>query len=42
MGRLAGKVAVPAGTSVVSLVSGGNIDPERAFGVFSTSSEGRA
>jgi threonine dehydratase len=31
---LAGKVAVPAGTRVVALVSGGNIDADKLFGIF--------
>jgi threonine dehydratase len=31
---LAGKVKVPAGSLVVSVVSGGNVDPERVFALF--------
>jgi len=31
---LAGKIHVPAGTLVVSVVSGGNVDPERVFALF--------
>ena len=31
---LAGKVRVPAGGTVVSIVSGGNVDPERLLGLF--------
>ncbi|HKA24656.1 MAG TPA: threonine/serine dehydratase [Candidatus Eisenbacteria bacterium] len=31
---LAGKVNVPAGSLVVSVVSGGNVDPERVFALF--------
>jgi threonine dehydratase len=31
---LAGKVRVPAGSLVVSVVSGGNVDPERVFALF--------
>jgi threonine dehydratase len=33
---LAGKVRVPSGTVVVSIVSGGNVDPERVLELFST------
>lgn len=33
---LAGKLHVPAGTVVVSIVSGGNVDPERMLEAFST------
>lgn len=32
---LAGKVHLPAGSVVVSIVSGGNVDPERVLGLFS-------
>ena len=37
---LAGKVRVPAGTAVVSIVSGGNVDPDRLLGLFSTPASG--
>jgi threonine dehydratase len=33
---LAGKIHLPPGTVVVSIVSGGNVDPERALGAFAT------
>jgi len=33
---LAGKVRVPAGSSVVCVVSGGNVDPERVLDLFAT------
>jgi threonine dehydratase len=39
---LAGKVRLPAGTAVVSLVSGGNVDPERLSALFAAPSEARA
>ena len=29
---LAGKIKPPAGSTVVAIVSGGNVDPERVFG----------
>ena len=32
---IAGKVKVPAGARVVSIVSGGNVDPDRVFGALS-------
>jgi threonine dehydratase len=31
---LAGRVKLPAGTRVVSIVSGGNVDPERVLALF--------
>jgi threonine dehydratase len=37
---LAGKVHVPTGAVVVSIVSGGNVDPERALGLFPTPASG--
>jgi threonine dehydratase len=37
---LAGKVHLPPGAVVVSIVSGGNVDPERALGLFSTPTPG--
>jgi threonine dehydratase len=37
---LAGKVHVPAGAVVVSIVSGGNVDPDRALGLFSDPASG--
>jgi len=39
---LAGKVRLPAGTAVVSLVSGGNVDPERVCGLFAAPAGVRA
>jgi threonine dehydratase len=39
---LAGKIRVPAGTVVVSVVSGGNVDPERVLGLFPASLPGGA
>jgi threonine dehydratase len=33
---LAGKVHLPSGATVVSIVSGGNVDPERALGAFAS------
>ena len=33
---LAGKVRLPAGAAVVSIVSGGNVDPERALAAFAS------
>ena len=39
---LAGKVRVPAGTVVVSIVSGGTVDPERVLGLFSAPAAGVA
>jgi threonine dehydratase len=40
---LAGKVRVPAGSNVVAIVSGGNVDPERVLGLFeAATSEARA
>ena len=33
---LAGKVKVPTGATVVAIVSGGNVDPEKALGLFTT------
>jgi threonine dehydratase len=33
---LAGKVKLPAGAKVVSIVSGGNVDPERVFALFAS------
>jgi len=33
---LAGKVRLPRGATVVSIVSGGNVDPERALGLFAS------
>jgi threonine dehydratase len=38
---LAGRIRLPAGTTVVSIVSGGNVDPERALAAF-TPAENRA
>jgi len=29
---IAGKIALPPGSRVVAIVSGGNVDPERALG----------
>lgn len=39
---LAGKVRVPAGARVVSIVSGGNVDPERVAGLFAPAASGGA
>ena len=39
---LAGRVRLPAGSSVVSIVSGGNVDPERVCALFTTPAEARA
>ena len=39
---LAGKVRVPSGSVAVSIVSGGNVDPERALGLFAPSQVGGA
>ncbi|HEX5030010.1 MAG TPA: threonine/serine dehydratase [Candidatus Eisenbacteria bacterium] len=36
---LAGKIRVPTGATVVTLVSGGNVDPERMLAAFSTEGE---
>jgi threonine dehydratase len=36
---LAGKIRMPAGATVVSLVSGGNVDPERMVAAFSSEGE---
>jgi threonine dehydratase len=36
---LAGKVRMPAGSTVVSLVSGGNVDPDRMMAAFSSEGE---
>jgi threonine dehydratase len=36
---LAGKIRMPAGATVVSLVSGGNVDPERMMEAFSSEGE---
>jgi threonine dehydratase len=36
---LAGKIRMPAGATVVSLVSGGNVDPERMMAAFSSEGE---
>lgn len=36
---LAGKIRMPAGAMVVSLVSGGNVDPERMMAAFSSEGE---
>jgi threonine dehydratase len=38
---LAKKVACPPGAAVVSILSGGNVDPERVLGLFSAT-EARA
>jgi threonine dehydratase len=37
---LAGKIRLPAGATVVSLVSGGNVDPERMMAAFSSQEGG--
>jgi threonine dehydratase len=37
---LAGKLRLPEGTTVVSIVSGGNVDPERAFAAFASAGSG--
>ena len=39
---LAGKVKLPGGAKVVSIVSGGNVDPERVFALFAGTQEARA
>jgi threonine dehydratase len=39
---LAGKVRVPAGMQVVSIVSGGNVDPERVLALFNAPAPGSA
>jgi threonine dehydratase len=39
---LAGKLGVAPGTHVVSIVSGGNVDPERALALFARHAEGSA
>ncbi len=38
---LAGKITLPAGARVVSIVSGGNVDPERLLGLFAPVANGR-
>jgi threonine dehydratase len=39
---LAGKIALPADSVVVSVVSGGNVDPDRILGLFNSSTAGSA
>jgi len=39
---LAGKVKVPTGATVVAIVSGGNVDPEKALGLFGATSSAHA
>lgn len=38
---LAGKLTIPAGARVVSIISGGNVDPERVLGLFPPAASGR-